>query len=236
MMTRRYFWIAAGVWTIAVAASLAWNLIEVRARTVDGVLIQARTAYEKDVIYRRWNSESGGIWAAVGYGIKPNPYLELEDRDINAGGLDLTMINPAYMTRLVHEIQNAAFGVKGHITSLNPLRPENAPDSWEAEALKKLESAPQLSEVYAVEDRGRDSVFRLMKPLVVEKGCLKCHEKQGYKVGDIRGGISSTVPVGLQLSRMNSLNLELSVGHGFLWVLGLVGLFVPYRRLGSSNL
>ena len=31
-------------------------------------------------------------------------------------------------------------------------------------------------------------------PLLVEKSCLACHARQGYKLGDIRGGISVNVP------------------------------------------
>ena len=34
--------------------------------------------------------------------------------------------------------------------------------------------------------------FRYMAPLKAETGCLSCHEIQGYKLGDIRGGISVT--------------------------------------------
>ena len=36
--------------------------------------------------------------------------------------------------------------------------------------------------------------YRYMAPLNTEKGCLKCHAEQGYKLGDIRGGISVTQP------------------------------------------
>ncbi len=43
------------------------------------------------------------------------------------------MVNPAYMTRMAHEIQNRTLGIKGHITSLKPIRPENVADSWETE-------------------------------------------------------------------------------------------------------
>ena len=32
--------------------------------------------------------------------------------------------------------------------------------------------------------------FRYMAPLRVQESCLECHAKQGYKVGDVRGGIS----------------------------------------------
>ena len=33
-------------------------------------------------------------------------------------------------------------------------------------------------------------LFRYMAPLFVEESCLQCHADQGYKVGDVRGGIS----------------------------------------------
>jgi PAS domain S-box-containing protein len=34
------------------------------------------------------------------------------------------------------------------------------------------------------------SEFRYMAPLLVEQACLKCHQGMGYRVGDVRGGIS----------------------------------------------
>jgi two-component system NtrC family sensor kinase len=36
--------------------------------------------------------------------------------------------------------------------------------------------------------------MRYMAPLMVAKPCLVCHEKLGYKEGDIRGGISVSQP------------------------------------------
>ena len=36
---------------------------------------------------------------------------------------------------LPQEVLDQAAGMRGHITSLNPIRPQNAPDAWEAEAL-----------------------------------------------------------------------------------------------------
>ncbi|MFT5728915.1 MAG: hypothetical protein ACI8PB_003076 [Desulforhopalus sp.] len=34
-----------------------------------------------------------------------------------------------------------------------------------------------------------------MAPLITDKSCLQCHQKQGYQVGDIRGGVSVTYPI-----------------------------------------
>jgi hypothetical protein len=90
----------------------------------------------KDVVYRRWNAGHGGIYVPVTDETPPNPYLEVPERDITTqSGVVLTLMNPAYMTRQVHELGAKAFGIQGHITSLNPIRPANAPDSWEARAL-----------------------------------------------------------------------------------------------------
>ena len=38
------------------------------------------------------------------------------------------------------------------------------------------------------------AVHRYMAPLLVKPACLRCHEHQGYRVGDVRGGISVTMP------------------------------------------
>lgn len=34
--------------------------------------------------------------------------------------------------------------------------------------------------------------YSYMAPLITTKACLKCHAEQGYKLGDVRGGISVT--------------------------------------------
>ena len=49
--------------------------------------------------------------------------------------------------------------------------------------------------VSSVETIDGQSYLRLMRPLVMEDACLKCHAEQGYKVGDLRGGVSVKVPM-----------------------------------------
>lgn len=60
----------------------------------------------------------------------PNPYLsQARERDIRTpSGLELTLVNSAYMTRQVFETHGGE--VVGHVTSLKPIRPENGPDAW----------------------------------------------------------------------------------------------------------
>ncbi len=190
----RYAWVLAVVWTVVFAASLVWNVIQARQNTLEAARIQARAAFEKDVIYRRWNAKHGGIYALVTEETQPNPYLDVPERDVTTPlRRPLTLINPAYMTRQVHELAEEQYGVRGHITSLNPIRPQNVPDPWETEALQAFERGK--TEVSLVAKMEGEGYMRLMRPLITEKGCLKCHAAQGYQEGDIRGGISVSVPL-----------------------------------------
>jgi hypothetical protein len=229
---RRYVWIFTCAWTAIVAASLAWNFHEQKERILEVARIQARMVHEKDVLARRWSSKFAGVYVPVTDEMRPNQFLRVPHRDVKtAEGKELTLVNPAYMTRMIHEIQEKHSGIRGHITSLNVIRPENKPDPWEEEALKEFTQGQ--SEVSSVEILGNDHFMRLMRPLVTEESCLKCHAAQGYKVGDIRGGISVAVPMEplWRTSRVEAL--ALSVSHVALWGLGLVGILTAGRKLGQ---
>ncbi|MCP4371082.1 MAG: DUF3365 domain-containing protein [Deltaproteobacteria bacterium] len=213
----------AVLWSLLIVISLIWNMKIIKTGTLDAARIEARTAFEKDVIYRRWNAMHGGVYALVTEKTQPNPYLDVAERDIITSlGKKLTKINPAYMTRQVHKIVMKTYGVKGHITSLNPIRPTNVPDPWESQALKTFQAG--VNEVSSVEEMEGESYMRLMRPLYTEKGCLKCHAIQGYKQGDIRGGISVSVPMASFMAIKRSQFLSLFSVLGLIWLVGMVGI------------
>jgi len=109
--------------------------------------------------------------------------MDVKERDIKTpSGRDLTLINPAYMPRQVHELGFAANGTRGHITSLNPIRPKNRPDAWEERALQTFEQGKKEALSLAALDG--NEYLRYMQPLITKEGCLKCHAHQGYKLGD----------------------------------------------------
>ena len=221
------------VWSVIVSASLIWNGSQQKQTTLSMARIQARVAHQKDVTYRRWSAKHGGVYVPVSEETIPNPYLGTPERDITTpSGSSLTLMNPAYMTRQVHELAEKAYGIHGHITSLNPIRPENAPDPWESKALKAFES--ETEEVSSIEEMGGKVYMRLMRPLLTEKSCLKCHSAQGYKAGDVRGGISVSIPMAPLWTIERSHMLTLSVAHGLIWLIGLLGIGVGTRRLGHQ--
>ena len=230
---RYYFFGSVALWSIFIGLSLVWNLKTQKSGILEAARIEARAGFDKDVVYRRWNAVSGGVYAPVTEVTQPNPYLDVRERDITTSlGKELTKINPAYMTRQVHELGLKTHGVRGHITSLNPIRPANAPDPWEALALKSFQTG--LKEVSSVEEIEGNDYMRLMRPLLTEKSCLKCHAVQGYKLGDIRGGISVSTPMAPLMAIAQSNIIGLWVGHGLLWLAGLVGISLGFRRLNQQ--
>jgi signal transduction histidine kinase len=216
---------------VIVAASLVWSIVRIKKETREGAHIQAHISYIKDIQYRRWNARHGGVYVPVTEETPSNPYLsDIAERDISTpSGKLLTLINPAYMTRQVHEMTEEDYGLKGHITSLNPLRPENAPDAWEAEALLTLGQGKD--EISSIQKIGGEYYFRLMHSFTTEKACLKCHSGQGYREGDIRGGISVSIPMEPLMAMERRHILTSGAVHGLLWIVGLVGISFSRRRI-----
>ena len=152
---------------------------------------------------RQWNAGHGGVWVKETATNPPNPYLDHPERDlVTVDGIRLTMVNPAYMSRQMAELASAAdsrLRLRFHLTSLNPIRPGNQADDWESESLRLFETGvkERLSYfeagVVAQASNASSPVYRYMAPLRVNAACMACHAKQGYKVGDIRGGISVTM-------------------------------------------
>ena len=136
------------------------------------------------------------------------------------------------MTRLVHEMAEEEGGTRGHITSLRPVRPENRPDAWEAAALRAFEEG--VPEVTSVEQMGDQEYLRLMRPFITEKACLTCHAAHHYREGDIRGGISVSVPLEPLRTIEKSTDAILWLAHGGLWLGGLAGVAVFHRGLQSQ--
>jgi PAS domain S-box-containing protein len=212
------------VWIMVVGGSLVWSYYRQTKGNMQLMRNEARTVFDKDVLYRQWNASHGGLYAPVTSTTQSNPYLaEVKERDIKTlSGRELTLINPAFMTRQVHELGFAVNRTRGHITSLNPLRPENAPDPWEKQALEAFEQGQEEIVSLAVIDG--IEYLRFMRPMITEKGCLKCHEHQGYQVGDIRGGISISVPTAPYQSHLQEDITFMACGHALFLLMGLAGI------------
>ncbi len=180
------------VLTMIIGGSLTWNVYNIKQHVRELAIDKARTHAEKDQAFRVWATKHGGVYVPVSDRTPPNLYLlNVHERDIITPlGTHLTLMNPAYMMRQMNE-EYPKSNVSGNITSLNLLRPENKPDDWERSALLAFEQG--VKEVSDFVDFQGKSHLRWMQPMITQKPCLKCHEAQGYKEGDVRGGLSVSV-------------------------------------------
>jgi hypothetical protein len=213
--------------SLAIALSLFFTLRSAAQEYQTLALFTARSFFQQVVVTRRWNARHGGVYVPVTESTQPNPHLVDPLRDVvTTAGLKLTKLNPAYMTRLLSDVMNEERGMRLHMTSLKPLRPENAPDGWEREALESF--ARGVKERVAVIGSGDAVLYRYIAPLATEMSCLKCHAGQGYKLNDIRGGIGVTFPYQpfnealAQHRRKSYLShlLFFGFGLGFILILG----------------
>jgi PAS domain S-box-containing protein len=225
-----FLWLAV-FWSAMIIGLAAWGQWGDYITALDGARNTARESFNKDLVYRRWASMHGGVYAPITPETPANPNLaDIPERDITTpSGRKLTLINPAYMTRQVHELGEKDFGSKAHITSLKPIRPGNAPDEWERRALQAFERGEK--EVSSIEPIGAETYLRFMRPLIADQPCLKCHEKQGYKVGEIRGGLSVSLSwAPYREALWKQMLVQISI-FGAIWIVGLLGLRFTGKRI-----
>jgi transcriptional regulator with PAS, ATPase and Fis domain len=116
---------------------------------------------------------------------------------------------------------NTLFGIKGHITSLKHVRKETAPSDWEKKVLTDFEKKKILSfsEIITIKNK---KYYMEMRALKVSSECLKCHQKQGYKIGDIRGGVSIKIPLEKYIHSTNSSINYLYITIFLVWFIVLI--------------
>ncbi|MCK5681653.1 DUF3365 domain-containing protein [bacterium] len=221
-------------WTLIFGLLLLLSNSHLKQTTREIALSQAQAHFNKDVAFRQWTASHGGLYVPVDKETPPNPYLShIATRDINSpDGTKLTLMNPAYAVRQLNELFTENYGVTGHITSLKLMRPENAPDRWEEVALHRFETGTKLvSEFTAIAGK---PYLRLIMPLMIKPGCLKCHAHQDYKVGDVRGAIGVALPMTSLYNKEKQSQLMLAISLVSLWFLGLSLLLWGSKKLRQA--
>ena len=217
---------SALVWTAVVLVSFVLYSRLAHEGVVALAAAQARAAFQKDLAYRRWVAERGGVYVEANERTPPNLHLVTPDRDlVTPGGRHLTLVNPAYMTRQVLEAERKRGGPNSRITSADPLGPENGPDPWEAQALAQLQAGAHE----VIEEIANDRpVIRYMGRLVADERCAYCHA--GVRSGELRGGISIEVPMTDYFAVADAQIERIGIGHAVAWALGLAGMGLGLAR------
>jgi len=224
-------WLAV-LWTVLILGSFILGYRQQQEQALTISLAEAKAALAKDLLYRSWAEQYGGVYAPVTDKNLPNPYLaNIPERDLTTpSGKKLTVVSASSMIRQVFLMARQRPELsQGHITSLTPLRPENAPDPWEAGALRAFEQGAK--EVSAIQVINGHPYMRLMRPMMAKDPCLACHRPPGAAPFLVRGGISVSVPIVQVQQATRSTLLAITLGHALFWILGLAGI-----GLGANNL
>ncbi|NOY53308.1 MAG: DUF3365 domain-containing protein [Deltaproteobacteria bacterium] len=210
--------------------SLVIDLRSIRTQYEKLALVESRAIFQTIVAMRNWNFKHDGVYVLVSKTLKPNPYLKDPRRDlVTTEGLKLTKVNAAYMTRLLSDQMRRNNNVHIHITSLKLLNPGNRADLWERDALARFESGSR--DEHEIVRTGKGPIFRYMAPLMVERSCLACHGDQGYRVGDVRGGISVTFSYTPFGRAMRGAFRRITLVHVLFLFLGLGIIFLLGRKI-----
>ncbi|MDX9713979.1 MAG: ATP-binding protein [Dissulfurispiraceae bacterium] len=233
--TRRFLLYSVSLLTLILIVSAAWNIVQAKRDTLEKAKFEARTIYDHNVAYKKWNAMLGGVYAEVSKKNQPNHYISPEIRELPHAGKQLALINHYQMTKSAYELMSEDKGTNifNRVISLNPMNPSNKPDEWEKSALLYFEKG--LGEFSEVAQIGGAPYLRVLKPYKMEKECLKCHEYQGYKIGDIRGGISIGVPM-LPYLKSETITIYTIAGtHLAMWLIGFAGILFFSVRLMKNE-
>lgn len=199
---------------------------------------EATFVADEVVAFRKWITNTGVVWVDKFHPDFPDFLFKKEFKSgdkIEA----FYAKNPALATRELSQIYaKMSEGVFFRVTSDDFRNPANKPDDFELSAINLFKKDKNLKNV----EKFEGGFYRFVKPLVTEKGCLKCHgnpedapkeviEKYGYKAfgykeGDIRGIITVNIPqLGIIptlrsfgfVAYISALALLLIITFNFIW-------------------
>ena len=198
------------------------------------LLKQARAYSQEITLVRAWISEHGGVYVKKRPGMSENPYLKdistVKSAITDQDGVVYLLKNPAMATREISEMASDDRIFSFRITSLNPINPHNSPDGFETKGLRQFQDKGS-KEVFQLQKKGETANFRYITPLYVEESCLQCHAAQGYKVGDIRGGISVSIPASDIVSQSRTSKLYVIISAIALYITLTVVILITSDQL-----
>lgn len=237
-LTRLTLLVAMG-WSALIGYSLYTTLRSEEEGALAMATNTARANFFKDQAFRLWASQKGGLYAVVDEHTQPVPYMaHVPGRDIKSvDGRQLTLMNPASMLREMMDEYADLYGIKGRIVGIVTLNPNNRADAWEEKAIHAFQRGKK--EVFEITEFEGKPHLRLIRPMVMQPVCMKCHGHLGFKLGEVRGAVGVSVPLAEYYASAQALKDRTLLTHGMIWLIGLVGGGFAYggqrRRLAERE-
>jgi len=206
-----------------------WFSQQLENHIMEQVKKQAIILYKQIVLTREWVAYHGTVLVPKTEKVQINPFLP-EPNMTAADGSVYTRLSPSIVTRLLSDRASKGGSYSFKLTNTNRLNPANAPDEFEAEALKLFRSS-QREGIFRTEKRDGKTILRYVAPLYVSDNCLQCHMAQSYKPGDVGGCLSVFIPMDEARKAINE-NKAILLGGGLVFGGSLIVLlFLATRTL-----
>lgn len=228
---KKYGLLPVAAWSLIICLLSTISIYNHHENTIKEAESEARDYFRLNMFYREWNAKMGGVYVPIEKA-EANPHLNVPNRDIvTKDNRQLTLINPAYMTRIVFGSINASSAdpIISKLTSLKPLNPNNAPDEWEKKSLEAFERKESMEHSEVISISGKP-YLRLISAFMTEEACLKCHAQQGYRVGAVRGAITISVPLTKRYALQKKTDRNILSSYALLWLVGTIGIAISARR------
>jgi len=218
------------VWAVLVSISLIWNIYSVFSNVKQLAKSNARSYLTTEETFRNWVSNHSSLYASLSENTPCNPLNS--DKGTTSPTIDtLTLLNPSNSDKQLKQTLIDSTQIFSHLSGFNALNPENKPDEWELNALKEFKKGNK--EVYEFINVNNKNFLRLIQPLKIGQSCLNCHGSQGFKVNDIIGGISVSVPIQpLWAKNYNNFIRNISLHISFLFV-GVIAINSVKKRFAK---
>ncbi|MHB9024670.1 MAG: diguanylate cyclase [Armatimonadota bacterium] len=211
---------------VAICLSAVYLGMAIRDRSmIYGILLtQARSYHENIVTLQKWydlyvdDSREDGLVAKDANEAGAEEYGKNHHNRVSK--------NPAEITRELSSITRESDNkFTYHIVSLRPIGAGNRADAHETTALKAFGN--DVTEMHWSQRIDGDNYFRYMAPLYVKERCLACHRSQGYRVGDVLGGISVSFTIN-EIERAQRKNLYTIIILAVITIALLLGLIYHF--------
>lgn len=222
-------YLAIFFWTVIISLSYFWNYTKTSNQIIELAKVCARGVIDKDISFYKTIAEYGGVFVADKETLKKYRNLIDEETILTDKDDKFTFMHPIEIILKSNKNLESINKIKEHLTSLNPMKVKNKPDKWEESALKSFEKGAK--EQYCIVNKNETHMLKLIRPCLTEKGCLRCHGKDGYKIGDVRGGITVSVPMTPYENAKLKDKKYIYYSHLMLWFIGITGIFYGEKKV-----
>ncbi|WP_457575300.1 c-type heme family protein, partial [Desulfomarina sp.] len=187
--------LACGLYSFFLGLCFYFDTVQEKKTTMEVARNRALTVYKKDLAFRSWAVEHGGVYIVQDGVDSPHRHLKTtpEREFLTPSGKKLVLVNPASILQQVSENFNRLNKGNNQLPSLKIIDGNTTTDGWESEAAARISAGSQ--EVFLTALSRKDPIFRLIKPIRLRQNCLRCHGPDGYREGDIKSIVSITVPL-----------------------------------------